>query len=88
MVSSAAPSDQSKSAIWGWNDIKISTANGVIIGTGLKNTLDIIAGYSESDIAAALCHTLLLEGYDDWFLPSKNELNLLYRNIGKGNSLV
>ena len=34
----AAPSDQSKSAIWGWNDTKISTADGIIVGTGLKNT--------------------------------------------------
>ncbi|MGY8981777.1 MAG: hypothetical protein ACKVJ9_05020, partial [Cytophagales bacterium] len=81
----AAPSDQSKSAIWGWNDTKISTADGIIVGTGLKNTLDIIAGCSEAGIAAALCHRLFLEGYDDWFLPSKNELNLMYRNIGKGD---
>jgi hypothetical protein len=83
----AAPSDQSKSAIWGWNDTKISTADGIIVGTGLKNTLDIIAGCSEAGIAAALCHSLFLEGYNDWFLPSKNELNLMYRNIGKGDSL-
>tara|TARA_B110000503_G_scaffold103527_1_gene154550 strand:+ start:1054 stop:1602 length:549 start_codon:yes stop_codon:yes gene_type:complete len=83
----AAPSDQSKSTIWGWNDTEISTADGIIIGTGAQNTLDIIAGCSEAEIAAALFDRLELAGYDDWFLPSKNELNLMYRNIGKGDSL-
>jgi hypothetical protein len=74
-----AESDQS-SGQWGCYGTSISgTSTG--IGTGAANTAAIVAGCSESSIAARICNNLVLNGYSDWFLPSKDELNLMYQNL-------
>ncbi len=75
----AAPSDLAD-AQWGCNFVSVPGADGTAIGTGNQNTIDIMAGCSESGIAARLCGDLVLNGYNDWYLPSKDELNKLYLN--------
>ena len=76
----AAPSDQSTGAQWGCWLTQISGADGIAIGTGNQNTIDIMNGCSEAGIASRLCGDLVLGGYSDWYLPSKDELNQLYIN--------
>lgn len=74
----AAHIDQSTGAQWGC--YAISGADGIALGTGAKNTLDIVNGCSTTGIAARICNDLELNGYSDWYLPSKDELNKLYLN--------
>ena len=63
---------------WGCQGISIGTSN--LIGTGASNTLAIINDCNETGIAARICNDLVLDGYSDWYLPSKDELNLMYLN--------
>ena len=48
------------------------------IGMGQVNTTAIVNGCNEEGFAARICNDLVLNGYSDWFLPSKDELNQLY----------
>jgi hypothetical protein len=72
-------SDQG-TAIWGCYGTELQGADDNAIGAGLQNTLDIINGCSTANIAAKICNDLVVDQYDDWFLPSANELRILYTN--------
>ena len=77
----AAPEDQSSASLWNnGSSIVFTGAIGTAIGTGKSNTKAIVKAQGEGIYAAKLCDDLVLNGYDDWYLPSKDELNILYQN--------
>jgi hypothetical protein len=71
----AATSDQSTGAEWGCYGTLIGTSTA--IGSGQANTTAIVNGCSTAGLAAQICNDLVLNGYNDWFLPSQDELNLM-----------
>jgi hypothetical protein len=71
---------------WGCYQQYANGAEGIAIGTGYQNTLDINAQNCQTEnggitaVQAALDYEK--EGYTDWFLPSLNELYEMYSTIG------
>jgi hypothetical protein len=81
----AAPSETEFKAEWGAYE-KAVPGTVSAVGTGKRNT-QIIREFcrkiGEPDRAAELCDALSVGGYDDWFLPGRDELNLIYTNLHK-----
>ena len=76
----ATTADLPFNAQWGCYGTLIVGADGIDLGTGNQNTIDIMAGCATAGIAARLCGDLTEGGYSDWYLPSKDELNKLWIN--------
>ena len=77
----AATADQSTGIQWYNGSYVVTGATGTAIGTGQANTTAIVEKQGAGSYAAKLCHDLTVGGgYNDWFLPSKYELNKLYIN--------
>lgn len=63
------------------NQTDITTgATGTSLGTGLSNTETIVKIQGFGDYAAQQCYDLDVDGYNDWYLPSKDELQKIYEN--------
>ena len=77
----AAPFDQSAGAVWGCFRRLIPGARGTAVGSGKQNTADMLASCTDSGTAAALCASLSVNGTRGWFLPSRDELALMYRYL-------
>ena len=79
----AAPADFLNQWEWGAYGKDVSGTS-TIIGSGKQNTqliVDALKQTGESRRAAQLCQAYENNGYKDWFLPSEDELNLMYENL-------
>jgi len=61
-----------------WSSTTTLVGTSTAIGTGMANTLAIIAAGATGSAAAPTCRAYTGGGLTDWFLPSKDELNQLY----------
>ena len=84
-LESAPASTEWSDIVWGAAGILIG-GTGPQIGDGKLNTQRIVSRFGDSAplgvgarYAAKLCADFTYKGYDDWFLPSKGELDLMYQ---------
>jgi len=91
----AAPRNSDFAAEWGLSRFDFPETS-TRLGDGKENTALIIKYLKENDEtgkAAQLCAALDINDYTDWFLPSKDELNEMYKvlmldtNVGGFNGL-
>jgi hypothetical protein len=82
----AASAETEKTSFWcteqfPYDPIKDARA----VGAGKSNTEFVMRAANERgggfDWAAEICDSLEINSYDDWFLPSRDELNLMYGNL-------
>ena len=85
-----APVDLESLALaeWGCYGTELVGADRTAVGTGAQNTADILSGCAETGIAAKFADAYELNGYEDWYLPSKGELFklMLHQDIVDGIS--
>jgi len=83
-------------ACWGTKGLINANGNGIADGTGMENTKKIVQ-YASCEIekgyfstkknpiktAARVCMELNHGGFNDWYLPTNNELDLLKQNLSR-----
>ena len=85
----AALEDMEGAYEWGCFELEVDGADETSIGTGYQNTIDIVGQNCQTQngeiTAAQTSLNYESEGYSDWYLPSKDELDEMYNTIGNGS---
>ena len=73
---------------WGCFELEVDGADETSIGTGYQNTIDIVGQNCQTQngglTAAQAALDAEINDYNDWYLPSKDELYEMYSTIGQG----
>jgi TolB-like protein len=75
----AAPAETEFTAQWEGFGTDV-TGTATVIGSGKRNT-EIIKERLGNSSAAGRCSSLYFDGFTDWFLPSKDELDMMFLNL-------
>jgi TolB-like protein len=84
----AGPPETEKNLEWSGRHTSVDDTQSTI-GSGRRNTQLIVEKFAqvagEWDRAAQYCAELDVNGFNDWFLPSIDELNQMYGNLKRKN---
>ena len=84
----AAPSSSETGEYnWGCCCNDAPGGDGLAIGHGAQNTADHVADCSNANSPAVQCSNLVWGGYDDWFLPSRQELIVMENELGGAENI-
>jgi hypothetical protein len=78
----ASDIDLSAGIIWdnGTNCLK-TNVTAIAVGSGQPNTARIVTNLGLGNYPAKICNDLVLNGFSDWFLPSLEELDCIWKNL-------
>ena len=76
----SAVADQVVNITWGNGSNLQTGASGTALGTGNSNTNTVSNLLGAGNYAARLCFDLVLNGYSDWYLPSRDEIAKMILN--------
>ena len=68
-----------------WSNVTNQLAGATSSWNGLANSNIIVGQAGHTNSAAKLCLDYTGSGFDDWYLPSNGELNILYQNLREVN---
>lgn len=71
-----------------WKTTRTTTTGTDSLNNGFNNTAAMVAAGISLHPAANFCKGLSINGYTDWYLPAKDELNLLYTNQGSLDAFI
>ncbi len=77
-----APDDIGNVA-WGCQGVSIPGAKGTAVGTGKTNTEAMLKGCSDKLSAAKMVKSYQRGRKKDWFIPSKDEILLIFQNVAE-----
>lgn len=81
VVAPKALGGDSSPGLRSWKTSQTSTAGTGSVNDGWANTQAMATAGLADHQAAQFCRGLTIGGYNDWYLPAKDELEILYRNF-------